>query len=273
MRGALPRSRAALVGFLLGALFLWLPIVSLVVYSFNASKLVTVWAGFSLRWYAALWQERALLEAAWLSLCVALMSALLATVLGTLLALALARHRRFRGRFLVGWLVGAPLVMPEVLLGLSLLLLFVSLEQLIGWPAGRGLVTLVIAHATVALAYVTVVVSSRLERLDPRLEEAALDLGAGPLAAFFTVTLPLLAPAVMAGALLAFTLSLDDLVIASFVSGPGANTLPMVVYSKVRLGLSPVVNALATLWLAGVLILALIAFRLWRAARTSPDGV
>jgi putrescine transport system permease protein len=271
MRTTVPASRCAYAAFIIGMLFLWLPIASLVLYSFNASKLVTVWTGFSTQWYAALWQERAILEAAWLSLRVGIASAFLATVLGTTLALAFARHRRFPGRTLLGWLAGAPLVMPEVLLGVSLLLLFVSLEQTIGWPGGRGVLTLVIAHATVSLAYVVVIVSSRLARLDPRLEEAALDLGAGPVTAFFTVTLPLIAPAVMAGALLAFTLSLDDLVIASFVSGPGASTLPMVVYSKVRLGLSPVVNALASLWMLGVLVLAASAMAVWKPWRAG-DG-
>jgi putrescine transport system permease protein len=245
-----------------GLLFLYAPVVSLVIYSFNESRLVTVWAGFSTRWYGELWHDSQILEAAALSLRVATASALLAGVLGTLVALALVRHGHFRGRALISFLVTAPLVMPEVLLGLSLLLLFVALEQGLGWPAGRGVVTLIIAHATIAVAYVTVVVQSRLAQLDPQLEEAALDLGATPFRVFTSVTLPLIAPAVVSGVLLAFTLSLDDVVVASFVSGPGASTLPMVIYSKVRLGLSPVVNALASLWLLLVALGATVAFAL-----------
>ena len=234
-----------------GYAFLYAPIASLVVYSFNASPLVTVWAGFSTRWYWALAANERVLEAAWLSLRIAAVTATLAVVLGTLAAVALARFGRFRGRAGLAALVTAPLVMPEVIIGLATLLLFVALDQAIGWPA-RGWTTITIAHTTFATAYVAVVVQARLADVDPALEEAAMDLGARPPRAFFAVTCPLIAPALAAGWLLAFTLSLDDLVIASFVSGPGATTLPMVVYSSVRLGVSPEINALATLIVVAV---------------------
>ena len=237
----------------LGYAFLYGPIASLVVYSFNASPLVTVWAGFSTRWYAALIANERILGAAWLSFRIAAVTATVAVVLGTLAAIALARFGRFRGRAGLAALVTAPLVMPEVILGLSMLLLFVALDQAIGWPA-RGWTTITIAHVTFAMAYVTVVVQARLADVDPALEEAAMDLGARPAKVFFAVTLPLIAPALIAGWLLAFTLSLDDLVIASFVSGPGATTLPMVVYSSVRLGVSPEINALATLIVVAVTV-------------------
>lgn len=241
-----------------GLAFLYLPIASLILFSFNESKLVTVWAGFSTKWYGALLHNRPILEAALLSLKIATLTACLATVLGTLAALCLARFGPFRGRALFSGLVTAPLVMPEVITGLSLLLLFVALEQAIGWPAGRGTLTIVIAHATFAMAYVTVVVQSRLVGMDASIEEAAMDLGARPAKVFLVITLPIIAPALVSGWLLAFTLSLDDLVVSSFVSGPGASTLPMVIYSKVRLGLSPEINALATL-LVLVVSLAMIA--------------
>lgn len=230
-----------------GFAFLYVPILSLVVFSFNASKLVTVWAGFSTKWYAALFRNEQILDAAWLSLKIAIVNATLAVVLGTLVAVCLTRFGPFRGRALLSGLATAPLVMPEVITGLSLLLLFVAMEQAIGWPAGRGMLTIIIAHATFSLAYVAVVVQSRLVGMDPSIEEAALDLGAKPAKVFFVITLPIIAPALVSGWLLAFTLSLDDLVISSFVSGPGATTLPMVIYSKMRLGLSPEINALATL--------------------------
>ena len=242
------RTHPALLGWLVaGFVFLYVPTLSLVFFSFNRSKLVTVWGGFSTRWYEALLGNAQILDAAWLSVRIAAVSARLAVVLGTLVAVSLARFGPFRGRALLAGLATAPLVMPEVITGLSLLLLFVALEQAIGWPAGRGTLTIVIAHTTFALAYVAVVVQSRLTGMDPSIEEAALDLGARPAKVFCVITLPIIAPALVAGFLLAFTLSLDDLVIASFVSGPGATTLPMVIYSKVRLGLSPEINALATL--------------------------
>lgn len=230
-----------------GFAFLYIPILSLVFFSFNQSKLVTVWGGFSTRWYAALMRNEQILGAAWLSVKIAAISAVLAVILGTLVAVCLTRFGPFRGRALLSGLSTAPLVMPEVITGLSLLLLFVAMEQAFGWPAGRGTLTIIIAHTTFALAYVAVVVQSRLTGMDPSIEEAAMDLGARPAKVFFLITLPIIMPALVSGFLLAFTLSLDDLVISSFVSGPGSTTLPMVIYSKVRLGLSPEINALATL--------------------------
>ena len=255
------RRRSTLVFSLLafGYAFLYAPIVSLIVYSFNESRLVTVWAGFSTKWYVSLLHNEQLLGAAWVSLRIAVMNATIAVVLGTLAGVALVRFGRFRGRAALALMVGAPLVMPDVILGLASLLLFVAMEQLIGWPTGRGITTITIAHITFSMAYVAVIVQSRLVRLDPSLEEAALDLGARPWKVFFVITLPLIAPALAAGWLLAFTLSLDDLVIASFASGPGASTLPMVIYSSVRLGVSPEINALATLLVVLVTIGIVIA--------------
>ncbi|MFO0295586.1 MAG: ABC transporter permease subunit [Rhodospirillales bacterium] len=249
----------------LGYAFLYLPIAVLVVFSFNHSPLLTQWSGFSLRWYVALLDNRRLLSAAGLSLSIAAASATLATVLGAAAGLALARLRRFRGRRVLGGALAALLVMPEILGGVALLLLFVAAERLVGWPGERGAVTVTIAHATLALAYVATLVQARLAGQDPALEEAAADLGARPATILRTVTLPLLAPALAAGWLLAFTLSLDDLVVASFVSGPGATTLPMLVFASVRLGLSPQINALATLWIAAVALM--LALALWLTAR------
>jgi putrescine transport system permease protein len=231
----------------LGFAFLYAPIVSLVVFSFNANRLVTVWSGFSLQSYQTLFDDPVMLEAAWLSLQIATISATIALVLGTLCAVALVRFRRFRGKTVLAGMVSAPLVMPDVITGLSLLLLFVAMEAIFGWPAGRGMLTIIIAHSTFCMAYITVVVQSRLTDLDLSLEEAAMDLGATPVRVFFDITLPIIAPALISGWLLGFTLSLDDLVIASFVSGPGSSTLPMVIFSKIRLGVSPDVNALATI--------------------------
>ena len=250
---------------LLGFVFLYAPIISLVVFSFNESRLVTVWAGFSTRWYGELLNDRQLLNAAWVSLRVAFFSATIATVLGTLAALVLARFGRFRGRILLTGMATAPLVMPEVITGLSLLLLFVTMELTFGWPAGRGVNTIIIAHTTFCMAFVAVIAGSRLRSMDESLEEAARDLGAGPVRVFFDITLPVIAPALVAGWLLAFTLSLDDLVIASFVSGPGASTLPMVIFSKVRLGVSPDVNALATIIIA--IVATGIAIAGWQLRR------
>ena len=243
----------------LGLGFLYAPILVLVAYSFNASALVTVWGGFSTRWYLALFSDAPLIAAAWVSLRVAVLASLIATCLGTLAALAMERHGRFRGRSLFTGLVYGPMVMPEVMIGLSLLLTF------IGIGLDRGIATIVIAHATFCTGFVAVVVSARLHGLDRSLEEAAADLGAGPLRVLGTVTLPLLAPAIAAGALLAFTLSLDDLVIASFVSGPGATTLPMRLYSQVRLGVNPEINAASTL-LVGLVSIAVLAAS-WLTAR------
>ena len=244
------RSWFRTLALVLGFAFLYVPIVSLVVYSFNESRLVTVWGGFSTKWYGALVRNQQILDAAWLSLKVAAVSATIAVVLGTLAGMVLARFGPFRGRTLLSGMTTAPLVMPEVITGLSLLLLFVTMEQLIGWPKGRGMTTIIIAHVTFAMAFVTVIVQSRLAQLDDSLEEAAQDLGARPAKVFFLITLPIVFPALLSGWLLAFTLSLDDLVIASFVAGPGSSTLPMVVFSKVRLGVSPDINALATILVA-----------------------
>ncbi len=237
-----------------GYAFLYVPIVLVIVYSFNDSRLVSVWGGFSVRWYAELLHNEQVMEAAWLSLRVALVSATAATVLGTLAALALTRMGRYRGRVLFTGMLAAPLVMPEIITGLSLLLLFVSLQDLIGWPAGRGALTITISHTTFCMAYVAVIVQSRLAAMDGALEEAALDLGGTPFRVTLDITLPLVAPAMLSGWLLAFTLSLDDLVITSFVSGPGASTLPMVIYSKVKLGLTPDINALATIIIVAVTV-------------------
>jgi len=231
----------------LGFGFLYVPILILVIYSFNESKLVTVWGGFSPRWYAELFQDSQVLDAAKLSLQIAASSATIALVLGVAAAMTLVRFRWFPGRTWLAGMVAAPLVMPEVITGLSLLLLFVALDNWLGWPSGRGMTTIVLAHATFGMAFVAVIVQARLRDMDRTLEEAAMDLGARPVTVFLTVTLPTIAPTLVALWLLAFTLSLDDLVIASFVSGPGASTLPMVVFSKVRLGISPDINALATL--------------------------
>jgi putrescine transport system permease protein len=245
----------------LGFAFLYVPILSMIFYSFNYSKLVTVWDSArspTLKWYAALFKDDMVLRAAWLSIEVAALSATGAVILGTLAGLVLSRFGPFRGRALLQGLTTAPLVMPEVITGLSMLLLFVSLEQLLqflfGWQFDRGVATITIAHITFTMAYVTVVVQSRLASFDDSLEEAALDLGARPARVFFKITVPLILPAIMSGWLLAFTLSWDDLVVTQFVSGPGSNTLPMVIFSRVRLGVSPVVNALATIM---VLIVAL----------------
>ncbi len=261
------RSWLLIVWLGFGFAFLYVPILLLVLYSFNDSRLVTVWGGFSTRWYGELARNERIQEAAMLSLAVAATSATIATVLGGLAAQALGRFGRFRLRLPMTAMLAAPLVMPEVITGLSLLLLFVILGQAIGWPGQRGFTTIVVAHATFGLAYVTVIVQARLRLLDPAIEEAAADLGATPWRSFFAVTLPMLAPALLAGWLLAFTLSLDDLVIASFTSGPGATTLPMVIYSSVRLGVSPQVNALASLFVAAAAILVAAASRFLQPKR------
>ncbi len=248
------RSRFVTAMMVAGFLFLYLPIVLMIAFSFNESRLVTVWGGFSTKWYGELFRNQQVLSAAWLSFKIAAMNATGATILGTLAGLALARFGRFRGRPLLTGLATAPLVMPEVITGLSLLLLFVAMEQLVGWPEGRGITTITIAHMTFSMASVTVVVQSRLATLDESLEEAAMDLGARPAKVFFLITLPIILPAILAGWLLAFTLSWDDLVITSFVTGPGSSTLPLVIFSKVRLGVSPDINALATLLVLAVAV-------------------
>ncbi|MEC8080061.1 MAG: ABC transporter permease subunit [Pseudomonadota bacterium] len=247
-----------------GFLFLYAPIIALIVYSFNESKLVTVWGGWSIKWYVELFQNEQIMSAAWVSLKIAFISATLAAVLGTLAGFVLSRMGKFTGKTIMAGWVTAPLVMPEVITGLSLLLLFVAMESMFGWPAGRGTTTIVIAHTTFCLAYVAVVVQSRLASMDDTLEEAAMDLGAKPVSLFFLVTLPLIAPAILSGWLLSFTLSLDDLVIASFVSGPGNSTLPMVIFSKVRLGVTPEINALATLMILAVSIAVIAAIVIMR---------
>lgn len=255
-----------LAGFRLAALavglgFLYLPIAVLVGYSFNGSRLVTIWGGFSTRWYAALLEDEKFLAAALTSLQVGGMAASLALVLGTCAGLAMNRFARFRGRALFGFMVMAPLVVPEVILGLSLLLLFVAAQIWLGWPAERGIATVTIAHATFTSCFVAVLVRAQLAGFDRSLEEAALDLGARPLTVLWRITLPGISPALLSGWLLAFTMSLDDLVIASFVSGPAATTLPMAVYSSIRIGVTPQINALATLFLAAVFAMVAIAFR------------
>ena len=248
-----PWSRFNIAAITLGFAFLYLPIVLLVIFSFNESRLVTVWAGFSTRWYGGLLSNRGLMDAVWVTVRVAFISASAATALGTLAAVALTRYTRFRGRILFSGMVYAPLVMPEVITGLSLLLLFVA----IGFE--RGLMTVTLAHITFSMCFVAVVVQSRLISFDRSLEEAAMDLGATPLRTFFQVTLPVIMPAIVSGWMLAFTLSLDDLVIASFTSGPGATTLPMKIYSQVRLGVTPEINAISTLLIAVVTLGVLIA--------------
>ncbi|WP_027712262.1 putrescine ABC transporter permease PotI [Dickeya chrysanthemi] len=249
----------------LGYSFLYAPMLMLVIYSFNSSRLVTVWAGWSTQWYSALFEDSAMISAVLLSLTIAAASATMAVVLGTLAAVVMVRFGNFRGSNGFAFMLTAPLVMPDVITGLSLLLLFVSLAQAIGWPAERGMLTIWLAHVTFCSAYVTVVISARLRELDHSIEEAAMDLGATPLKVFFIITVPMIAPALVSGWLLAFTLSLDDLVIASFVSGPGATTLPMLVFSSVRMGVNPQINALASLILLVVGIIGLIAW--WFMAR------
>ncbi|MEM7208292.1 MAG: ABC transporter permease subunit [Pseudomonadota bacterium] len=241
-----------------GMAFLYIPIFLLIFYSFNYSRLVPVWGGFSLRWYEVLFKSEEVLDAVSLSLQIAIVNATFATIIGTLAGLALVRFGRFRGRTLFTGMITAPLVMPEVITGLSLLLLFIALNDVFGWPQ-RGFTTITIAHITFSMAYVAVIIQSRLSGMGTTLEEAAQDLGAKPLRVLTDVTLPLLAPGMLAGWLLAFTLSLDDLIIASFVSGPGSNTLPMLIYGRVRLGLRPDINALATIMIVVVAIGVVIA--------------
>lgn len=245
---------------ILGLVFLYLPMLILVIYSFNESRLVTVWAGFSTKWYGELFEDQQLLEAIGMSLKIAFWSSCMAVVLGTMAAFVMTRYNRFRGKTAFSSMITAPLVMPDVITGLSLLLLFVAMANSIGWPEERGMLTIWIAHVTFCAAYATVVISSRLREVDRSIEEAAMDLEATPFKTFIQITLPGIAPALAAGWLLSFTLSLDDLVIASFVSGPGATTLPMVVFSSVRLGITPKINALATLI---ILAVSLAAFITW----------
>jgi putrescine transport system permease protein len=237
-----------------GFAFLYVPILLVVIYSFNDSRLVTIWGGWSIRWYIELFNNDNILDAALLSLRIAMVSATCATIMGTLAGIALTRIRQFKGRLLFTGMIISPLVMPEVITGLSLLLLFVSLQNLIGWPGQRGINTITIAHITFSMAYVAVIIQSRLTNINESIEEAALDLGAKPIRVLWDITLPIILPAMISGWLLSFTLSLDDLVIASFVSGPGATTLPMLIFSKVRLGIAPDINALATILITIVAI-------------------
>lgn len=248
----------------LGLLFIYLPMVILVIYSFNASRLVTVWGGWSVHWYAGLLDNNQLMGAVGRSLEIAFYTAISSVILGTLAAFVLTRIPRFRGRTVFGGLVTAPLVMPEVITGLSLLLLFVSMAQFIGWPQDRGVVTIWIAHTSFCASYVAVVVSARLRELDLSIEEAAMDLGARPWKVFMLITIPMIAPSLAAGGMMSFALSLDDLVLASFVSGPGSTTLPMEVFSAVRLGVKPEINAIASLILLAV---SLFTFLVWYFTR------
>ena len=248
-----------------GLVFLYVPMILLIIYSFNYSKLVPVWGGWSTRWYKELFQSPEVWEAVGLSLQIAFINATFATILGTLAGLAMVRFGSFKGRTLFGGILVAPLVMPEVITGLSLLVFFISLKELIGWPAERGFTTITIAHITFSLAYVAVIIQARLTGIGETLEEAASDLGARPFKVLKAITLPRLAPGMLSGWLLAFTLSLDDLVIASFVTGPGANTLPILIFSRIRLGLRPDINALATLIIIFVAALvALAAYLIFR---------
>jgi putrescine transport system permease protein len=259
-------SRFNLVSLILGLAFLYLPIVILVIYSFNASRLVTVWGGWSLRWYQELFNDQAMLDAAWMSFRVALSSATAAAVLGTLAAVALSRGGHFRGRTLFSSMLYAPLVMPEVITGLSLLLLFVAID------AERGFWTVTLAHTTLTMCFVTVVVQSRLHALDRSVEEAAMDLGCAPAEAFVRATVPLIWPAIAAGWMLAFALSLDDLVIASFTTGPGSATLPIRIYSEVRLGVKPEINAICTLIIAVVTLVIVVASLASKLSKTQADS-
>ncbi|MFF7063291.1 ABC transporter permease subunit [Pseudomonas sp. NPDC008258] len=252
----------------LGLLFIYLPMLILVIYSFNASKLVTVWGGWSIKWYVGLLDNTQLMGSVMRSLEIACYTAVAAVALGTLAAFVLTRVTRFKGRTLFGGLVTAPLVMPEVITGLSLLLLFVAMAQMIGWPQERGIVTIWIAHTTFCAAYVAVVVSARLRELDLSIEEAAMDLGAKPWKVFFLITIPMIAPSLAAGGMMSFALSLDDLVLASFVSGPGSTTLPMEVFSAVRLGVKPEINAVASLILLSV---SLVTFFVWYFSRQAEE--
>lgn len=264
------QSRFVLTALAFGYAFLYVPLLLVVIYSFNDSRIATIWGGFSVRWYGELFRNELILDAALLSLAIAATSATAAMILGTMAGLALARFGRFKGRAVFSGMISSPMVMPEVITGLSLLLLFVSLQQLTGWPGQRGFSTITIAHTTFAMAYVAIIVQSRLAAMDESLEEAAMDLGGRPLRVVFDITLPLIAPAMMAGWLLAFTLSLDDLVIASFVSGPGSSTLPMYIFSKVKLGVSPDINALATIIIVTVSLGVAAAWFIGRRL-TRPD--
>ena len=242
-----------------GFAFFYVPILSMIVYSFNASRLATVWGGFSTKWYSALWSNSKVIEALMLSLKIALVSATLATILGTMAGIAIVRMGRFRGRTLFSGLVTAPLIMPEVITGVSSLIFFLLLAQWIGWPAQRGFATVTLAHITFSMVFVTTIVQARLLQFDRAIEEAAMDLGSRPWQVLFDITLPVISPAILSGWLLAFTISLDDVVITSFTTGPGSTTLPLLIWSKVKLGVTPDINALATLMVVAVGIGVVVA--------------
>ncbi|KAA8729584.1 MAG: putrescine ABC transporter permease PotI [Ewingella americana] len=265
------RSPWRILILVLGFTFLYAPMLMLVIYSFNSSKLVTVWAGWSTRWYTQLFHDSAMISAVGMSLSIATAAATMAVIVGTLAAVVIVRFGRFKGSTGFAFMLTAPLVMPDVITGLALLLLFVAMGHAFGWPAERGMFTIWLAHVTFCSAYVAVVVAARLRELDRSIEEAAMDLGATPLKVFFIITVPMIAPALVSGWLLAFTLSLDDLVIASFVAGPGSTTLPMLVFASVRMGVNPEINALATLILLVVGIIGLIAW--WFMSRAEKQRI
>jgi putrescine transport system permease protein len=248
------RNYYLLISLGFGFAFLYIPILLLIVFSFNEAKITTRWSSFSLKWYGSLLENDAIINATIMSLKIAVISATVATIIGVMAALALVRFKKFRGRTLFSGLMIAPMVMPEVITGLSLLLLFVGMEKLIGWPHGRGMTTIAIAHITFCITFVAVIIQSRLQNMDESLEEAAMDLGGRPVRVLFDITLPLIAPAMVSGWLLSFTMSLDDVILASFVSGPGSTTLPLVIFSKIKLGVSPDINALATIIIAIVTV-------------------
>ena len=251
------RNYYILTGMGFGFAFLYIPIILLMIFSFNEAKVTTRWSSFSLKWYQALLENDAIINAALISLKIAVLSATIATIVGALAGIALVRFKKFKGKTLFSGLMVAPMVMPEVITGLSLLFLFVAMEDLIGWPDGRGMTTIAIAHITFCITFVAVIIQSRLQGMDESLEEAAMDLGGRPIRTLFDITLPLIAPAMISGWLLSFTLSLDDVILASFVSGPGSTTLPLVIFSKVKLGVSPDINALATI-IIGIVALGII---------------
>ncbi len=251
--------------------FLYIPIIVLVIFSFNRSAVMGKWEGFSFKWYTALFENKLLLDAAFTSIQIAAMTATLAVILGLCSALVLVRYPKIKGAMLFKGLLATPLVLPDMITGLALLLFFVGTEQLLGWPQGRGVFTIIIAHTTLAMAYVVIIIKSRLEELDPLLEEAALDLGAKPITVFLKITLPIIMPSLLAAWLLAFTLSLDDVVLASFLAGPNSTTLPMYIFSKIRLGLTPEINALATIVILFVSVcIAIMGVSLYTSGRNAP---
>jgi len=253
------RNYYLLIGMGFGFAFLYIPIILLMVFSFNEAKITTRWSSFSFRWYQALLENDAIINAALISLKIAVISATVATIVGTLAGITLARFGKFRGKTFFSGLMVAPMVMPEVITGLSLLFLFVAMEEMFGWPDGRGVTTITLAHITFCITFVSVIIQSRLQGMDESLEEAAMDLGGRPVGVLFDITFPLIAPAMLSGWLLSFTLSLDDVILASFVSGPGSTTLPLVIFSKVKLGVSPDINALATIIISIVTVGVIIA--------------